>query len=120
MTDLGEPSIETPSPRMLFEVGYEHLADSMRRDTTDSPRERAEMAHIAGLYFAAGQNSALLAIAERLAELVEQQKLGNVIAAYQCRARDDFLTVDEQEDAAVYVNSRINEIVYRRSGDETA
>ncbi|WP_067891304.1 hypothetical protein [Nocardia vaccinii] len=63
---------------------------------------------------------ALLGIAPLLRELVEQQKLANVIAAYQSPARDDFLTVDEQEDAAVYVNGRVNDIVYRLSGSETA
>lgn len=63
---------------------------------------------------------ALLAIEARLGALVEQQRLSNAIAAYQSSARDDFLTVDEQEDVAVYVNERIDELVYRRSGGETA
>ncbi|MGY4098076.1 hypothetical protein ACW2Q0_00690 [Nocardia sp. R16R-3T] len=70
----------------IWFVGYEHLVDSLRRDTTDTPRERAESAHTAALMFASAQARALAQLADhcpqlldRLGELVEQQRIANAL-----------------------------------------
>lgn len=69
--------IETPSARQLFENGYEHIADSMRLDTTDSPRERAESAHRGAMLISAAHAAALI-------DLVEAQRAANAVAAFRC------------------------------------
>ncbi|MGV9818395.1 hypothetical protein [Nocardia xishanensis] len=65
-------------PEYMWLVGYEYMIDSSR--TTDTPAERAAAAHSAALMFASAQARALAQIADRLGELVEQQRIANALA----------------------------------------
>ncbi|MBF6399755.1 hypothetical protein IU438_28715 [Nocardia cyriacigeorgica] len=68
-------------PEYMWLVGYEHLIDSMRTDTRDTYADQARAAQNAALMFASAQARALTQIADRLAELVEQQKIANGLTA---------------------------------------
>ncbi|MFD9992065.1 hypothetical protein ACFWXT_29595 [Bacillus cereus] len=78
---------EKRSAANLWEVGYENLIDSMRRD--QKPIDRAEMAQAASLFLMAAQVKALIDVKAHLTELVDEQRKANAIAAYGSPAVED-------------------------------
>ncbi|MEV0031398.1 hypothetical protein [Nocardia sp. NPDC050793] len=107
---------EGTQPENLWFIGYEHLTDSMRRDTDDTPAERAQAAQTAALMFASAQARALAQIADRLAEMVEHQRAANLIAAFTGRA----ITNDAEWHAA---RELVNDVLFpnrpTREGDRS-
>lgn len=81
MSNPDERNIDSPRtrPEYMWLIGYEHLIDSRRLDDTFA--NRAASAEQAVQWFASAQARALGQIADRLGELVEQQRTANYIAA---------------------------------------
>ncbi|WP_063039669.1 hypothetical protein [Nocardia pseudovaccinii] len=61
--------------------------------------------------------NALLAVEGRLGELVEQLRVGNVIAAFGTDGEDGLLAIDDQASAATYVRAHVGEIVDPNGGE---
>ncbi|MFE3081740.1 hypothetical protein [Nocardia tengchongensis] len=93
---------EKRSAAHLWEVGYENLIDSMRRD--QKPIDRAEMAQAASLFLMAAQVKALIDVKAHLTELVDEQRKANVIAAYGTGVTED---VNEYQRARAAVRAAL-------------
>jgi hypothetical protein len=101
-------------PGALWALGNERLTAAA--DETRSYGERAAISHMAGLFFASSQARSLAILADHLAALVEQHKLGNILAALglEITAEDMFpLAMGSEDVEAVgeYVRARIADLL---------
>ncbi|MGY2036591.1 hypothetical protein ACW9HF_15015 [Nocardia gipuzkoensis] len=73
----------------------------------------------ANLLAAQANVSALLAIEARLGELVEQQRIAGIIAAFGTDGEDGLIDIDDQAAAETYVRARVGRVVNpARNGSE--
>lgn len=99
-------------PLYMWEIGYEHAIDSMRLDTPDTDEDRDHAARFAGLMFASAQARSLAQIEKHLGELVEQQKLANVIGAIGLSANAYiFPELDEQKHILRFIGDQVRTII---------
>ncbi len=101
---------EHARPGYLWQIGYEHLTESVERADSISARITAEQQ--AALFFAASQARSLALLAELAPALVEQQRLANILAALADNPGESIFVYNTDDDAALeYIRAGVHDIV---------